>query len=107
MGVNVPIPPKSAIKQVTDFAGICRACRNCQVSKDLIGVDKFKLVVCDKEKKPSYLVRRNLLSCRKFIVKKGRSSVKSSLNILRAIFISLRHNNWEPLKKAISYELQN
>lgn len=110
VGVN-PIPKyiKKNISKVTDYAGICRACKHAGIlpSKIEFGKEDFLLVQCNLTKAPCFITRQSLLTCNRFEESKARNVFTSARSLAAAAIKSFRKDDWKYLKEAIHYELQN
>lgn len=105
---RVPNYLKPYISKIKPNLGICSVCTNAgKEEKTDLKILAAKYHTCNKLNKPCSLVRIHPLACKYFEGAKQRTWIDSTRNIFKSLVKSFKTNDWQYIKKAIDYELQN
>ena len=106
MADKIPKYIKNNIGKIKTKLGICICCNNLKESITAEDGSQWYVAVCKKSGLQCFATRSSLVSCDYFTSIKGKAMTTSLKDLLKALLVSLRGNDWAPLKKAINDELQ-
>ena len=97
-------------REIIDSLGLCRICIYAPVfPRELVGIrdEVYKSAVCKAVSKPCCKTRDNIFQCDHFKEAKPRSAFNTMTNLVTALFIAIKENNWKKFREAVNYELQS